>query len=229
VSCLSLSGPPALCAGKMGFLLKQSSKFSGPQSIFVSADGVKISEANTGITYICRQPAWRWQIFNQRTHKYFECAPDAFKGTAGERMVIFLHDRLVKTKFAKLAPAKILGEPVDRFRTPLASGLNDPGEPDGNRRYFEVSLLAHAPLPKSVQAAVGRVHGLPLEGVPVQVIYLDEFDSIRQALLTIRLDPKAIDKSTFATPHNYSSVKKEQEVYIDEERDKDVTQLLDQR
>jgi hypothetical protein len=226
LTCSSFSGLPGACLAQTGYVIKQSSKFNGPQTISFTDGAVKIFEENSSITYLCRKPAWRWQVYNQRTSKYYECQPEAFIGTAGQRVVVFLHEKLLSGSFRKVSSAKVMNEPVERFVSPLSSGTTESGKPVFHNRYIEVSMLAHDQLPKTVREAVCRVYGLPLGGVPIDATYLDDADSKRKALLTIRLDKKTLGQEFFTAPKNCIKVKSEREVFVDEVRDSDVNQLL---
>jgi hypothetical protein len=226
LTSISLSGLTPPCFAATGYVIRQANKFSGGQTISVADGAVKLSESNTGITYLCQQPHWLWQVFNEHTHKYYECAPEAFKGTAGERMVIFLHERLLKKSFKKISSGKVMNEPVEIFRSFLSSGTTDKGNRIIDQRYFEVSILAHDSLPVAVREAIGRVHGIPLGGIPMGSVYTDMLGAKRDALLTIKLEKTNINSGSFVGPKNCQKVKSEKEVFADPERDSDITEVF---
>ncbi len=229
LTAVGLMGSTDVSYAGTGYVLEQSGKLAGPQTIVVSDSAVKISESKTGITYLCQKPQWRWQIFNEHNNRFYECTPENFKGTASERVVLFLHDKLAKQKFFKIAPAKIMNQPVVRFWSFLATGTLDGDHPPPRRRFIQVSMLADERLPEAVRQAVGRMIGLPLGGVPLDVVYIDEFDGMRKALLTVHLEKKPLGKEIFAVPKKGQAVKTENEVYTQPERDEDITEIFKSR
>jgi hypothetical protein len=87
-------------------------------------------------------------------------------------------------------------------------------------------MLARDSLPQAVQQAIGRVNGLPIPGILVDLVYMDEFDTKRSGLLTVNLNKGPIDGVIFATPKNCQKVKDENDVYEDAARDQDVGDLF---
>ena len=231
LTLFSLVGLPTACFANDGLEIRQTSKMVGPHTIFVTDSAVKIVEPLTAITYLCRKPQWQWQVFNGHTGKYYQCKPEAFTGTACERMVIFLHEKLLKRSFKTMSPAKMMNQSVQRLWAPLGFSATESINPSAGhkQRYFACSLLACDSLPESVRQAIGRIYGVPISGIPLEVTYTDELNAERKALVTVALERKALGVESFAVPKNCSKVQTEREVFRDEERDSDVNQLLEPR
>jgi hypothetical protein len=224
-------GLPTACFAIDGLEIKQTSKMAGPHTIFLTDSGIKIIEPSRAITYLCQKPQWQWQIFNEHTHKYYQCKPETYIGPACERMIFFLHEKLSKQAFKPRPPAKIMNEPTQRLWSPLGFSAADSLEPSAGhkQRYFAISVLAHDSLPEAVRQAIGRVYGVPIAGVPLEVTYTDELTAPRKALETVKLARKPLSADSFTAPKNCTKVKVEREVFVDAELDSDVTQLLGPR
>ncbi len=206
-----------------GWILNQSSKIFGDQTIYISPTAMKLTTKKTSVMIISSAPDFDVQLFNTRSKKLYICKAqdfvNSFSATIATASGVVYSSIPVKLKNRTV----LNGLKICNYETPewLAkkatdgwkSGLSDRGA------VTHATYIVCEEFPPAFGKTIARFYGLPEKGLPLEFKCQNIARETQQILRTTSSRATDISPAEFQVPTGYTRVKAVVEVTADKNSD----------
>lgn len=203
-----------------GWVLTQRSTKMGDQYVYISDQGLKITNPKAGFNLVTRAPNWDITLFNDKTRCFYETTADRYKQQLQGRAQ---DAELNNSSWAKSGETQIFGLKATEYRmgakavrSRSKSGAVSTKSIAG-AQYWVASEIA---IPAKLTELLSAAYGLPTATsscVPLRLKY-SESNGEHTVLDTYRVDKTPISISYFDKPAGYKLVKSDAEVMMSDEQ-----------
>ncbi|HEY9788264.1 MAG TPA: hypothetical protein V6D17_22940, partial [Candidatus Obscuribacterales bacterium] len=205
-----------------GWIVEQKSKISGAHKVFLTAKALRVDSLSTGVTLICKAPAYRVQLFNRGNGRTFFTVPDKFTGPHASRVFAGHRDDMMNGPWKPDRDTTVAGVHASK----LTMFKHPPSRLSANR--FEVehangvcsasySALTGVSLPRQFAEVLSRLYSLPpFLKLPLEVIYVDPSGAENLSLHTTRITKVTLSDDCFNAPPKLKLAASGDDVYVTE-------------
>ncbi len=215
VSCLAA---PLKGAFVRAYFLKQESVLIGPHELYVSADSLRSTDLNTGITTLVIAAHKSVFVFNDKTKCYFQTKIDTMGMDSTITSYTPFRFSLANRTWTKYREFVFCGEKVvvyesfaDHRKTAKRSTGTE-GVDIHEARYAEATEIK---LPPSLLKALEYLYVIPPpKALPLRLIFSSDHSksNFKQVLKTVSIERKTVPSSFFSLPKSYKQVYKRSQV-----------------
>jgi hypothetical protein len=215
---LSVTGDAAFA--DQGYVLTQRSTKMGDQYVYVSDQGLKISNPKAGFNLVTHAPNWDITLFNDKTRCFYETTAEQYRQRLAGKGA---DAELRSSNWSKAGDTQILGLKATEYRmgAKAVRSKNKSGavvtKSIAGAQYWVASDIA---IPPKLTDLLSAAYGLPSSTstcVPLRLKY-SEADGSHTVLETYRVDKTPISVSYFDKPSGYKLVQSDAEVMMDDEQ-----------
>lgn len=208
-----LTASPAMAIDAV--LLKQESRVTGSQNVYIAARAVRIDNQKTGTTIVCRAPDWDVDIYNKRNRTTYHCAAQEFKAVFFNLLTKLYREAFASVKWKKAGTEVRSGEEITKFSVPLDIKHSRLDMLRGDITGAEYFVGTGFKLPSKVCNVMSTYYSMPLMGkVPIQCTFYGVGGETLNALSTKEIKKIVVVDPFFDLP-KFTLAKSEREVFID--------------
>ena len=209
---------PALA--NQGWVLTQKSTKMGDQYVYISDQGLKISNPRAGFNLVTRAPNWDITLYNDKTRCFYETTADRYKQQLAGRGS---EADLKGATWEKSGTSDIQGLKATEYRmgSKTVRSKNKNGtisqKTIGSASYWVASDII---IPPKLTELLGAAYGLPTATsscVPLRLKY-NEASGEHTVLDTYRVDKSPLPVAYFDKPQGYKLVTSDAEVMMNDEQ-----------
>lgn len=234
----ALAGSVLAVHAEAGWSVVQTAKGSPMGSgatILITPNGMRTSDAKSGVSMFTRGPAWNVVLFNTQTRSIYQTTLTGWiqsiekrRGNAGGRFSGATWKR-------GQSAVNIAGANAYEFltdRPPTGGGRQIKG-PDGKLRY--VPAISGARLyvaqdiatPEQVSNLISKFYGVPdCKRIPLKLVVAEVGKAPVVAVDTLRVARVNIPDNMFQVPVGFKPVKSDMEIFIDRQSMDEIDSLL---
>lgn len=204
-----------------GWVLTQRSTKMGDQYVYISDQGMKISNPKVGFNLVTRAPNWDITMFNDKTRCFYETTADHYRAQISGRGS---NDADFKNStWAKSGETNIGGLKATEYRMggKTVHAKNKQGavvvKSIAGAQYW---VAADINIPPKLTELLAAAYGLPAQTsscVPLRLKY-SESNGDHTVLDTYRVDKTPIPIAYFERPANYKLVQSDAEVMMNDDQ-----------
>jgi hypothetical protein len=205
---------------EQGYVLTQRSTKMGDQYLYVSSEGIKISNPKAGFNLVSQAPNWDITLFNDKTHCFYQTTADSYRqqlqGRTGDTE--FKNSTWSKMGDTYLLNMKAteyrMGSKTIRQKTRSGQLVN---KTITGAQYW---VAADIQIPPKLTDLLAAAYGLPTQQsqcIPLRLKYSDGGKE-NLVLDTYRVDKAPIPVAYFARPQGYKPVTSDAEVMMNDEQ-----------
>jgi hypothetical protein len=203
-----------------GYVLTQRSTKMGDQYLYVSSEGIKITNPKAGFNLVSQAPNWDITLFNDKTHCFYQTTADRYRqqllGRTGD-------SDFKNSSWSKMGDTYMLNMKATEFRmgTKTVRQKTKSGQiVNKTITGAQYWVAADIQLPPKLTELLAAAYGLPAQQsqcVPLRLKYTDGAKT-STVLDTYRVDKAPIPIAYFATPQGYKPVTSDAEVMMNDEQ-----------
>jgi len=205
-----------------GYVLKQDCKTTGPQTITVTARGVRCEALRSHLILLCTPPDWRVLVYNPQTKLSFVTPFKRFTGYLQRQMVLFSNTSyfdkpvVLKSRQPLLGFQGILYTEPPGYTAKRLAGYQRRMVTGGEPAVIRYKTLALPGLPVEEDSILGRYYGVPEKsGLPVSYDFVSVSEEKRNFLKTAMVTKQKVDEALFKPPPGLTVSKNVEDVFVD--------------
>ena len=205
---------------EQGYVLTQRSTKMGDQYLYISSEGIKITNPKAGFNLVSQAPNWDITLFNDKTRCFYQTTADNYRAK--------LQGRTGDTEFknsswSKMGDTYLLNMKATEFRmgAKTVRQKNKAGQLVNKTitgaQYWVASDIL---IPPKLTDLLAAAYGLPTQQsqcIPLRLKYNDG-NKENLVLDTYRVNKAPIPVAYFATPQGYKPVTSDAEVMMNDEQ-----------
>jgi hypothetical protein len=202
-----------------GWVLTQKSTTLGDQYVYISQEGLKITNPRRGFNLVTHAPDWDIVLYNDKTRCFYQTTATHYRNElAGRNGSDFKNSH-----WSKSGETTIGGLKATEFRlgAKTLQGRNKAGQITtksiASAQYWVASDIK---IPDNLTELLAAAYGLPNEtssSIPLRLTY-SENGGEHTVLDTYRVDKSPIPANYFAKPAGYKMVQSDAEVMMNDDQ-----------
>lgn len=228
-STFFLNGSMACAQTIKGWLLEQDNPHTGTWNVYLSNAGMAAVNKKIGCTLVAKSPQWNVVMYNDLTKVYFMTPLAEWKGTSAKAQGLKAKQAysraqniLTEKPPRRIKDGKILGHRATEYLTDnlVSTGL----------KKVEYWIAPEIEVPLQLKQIFAKIYGVSvgkMQGLPLEVSYIDENGKKTPLFSTTKIAATQIPLQSFTYPSSYKRVDSEIAVLMDERGQEAMANIMD--
>ena len=199
-------------AGEKATILEQQGKLAGKQTIYISADGIRIDNKQQNLVTIASPPDWKIFLYNPSAKLYYETVFAHYRGMMSHLFLFYGIDASAYD-FEFVRKDSVLGHPCSVLKPTgrKGSSAEDQEMAKAGKSFWVADSITIA---KPAADILAKQLCLPASNkVPVRMDFMTD-KTLAHGLETVQWTNSSLPKSWFTLPAGFKKVTRESEVTV---------------
>jgi hypothetical protein len=220
VSLTAFLGSSVAALAEQGYVLTQKSTKMGDQYLYLSSEGIKITNPRAGFNLVARAPNWDITLYNDKTRCFYQTTAERYRQELAGRSP---DGELKNSTWSKMGDTYINGLKATEYRMgskTVRSKTKAGGVVSKTINGAQYWVASEITIPAKLTELLAAAYGLPSQTsacVPLRLKY-SESTGDHLILDTYRVDKAPIPVAYFDKPAGYKPVTSDAEVMMNDEQ-----------